>query len=409
MRPSAAMAPLLTAPGQVVLHVSASLPAVWEGAGTVCPPAPALLAGREVRCALGAGELPPCLEAAVSCMRPGERTAFWCAPACALRPAASLPELPECAADGVEWVVELQSMVQVRDLYGDGSLLKRRLQPGSGDFPVDCPIHDCTVRVHVTTHALAPARALMYDSRAAAGAPPLQFELATGAQPPGLEACIRLMVPGEVAVVVAAAAHAYDAQPRGSWPTPPALAPGSAVEWEVTLLGFDAPVNWHQAEGGEILGDALRAKEAGVQLFRAHSWALARARFEAVAAKLAGLRGLEAPEEGRAQELRCTCLLNAAAAAQRMGEHAQAAAHCSTVLHGLDAGSAKALYRRAVSRTALGLWAEAEEDLEAARAADPLAAPDCDRQLAKLRAEQRAEHAAQRAKQGFLLNAAAQL
>ena len=33
-------------------------------------------------------------------------------------------------------------------MSGDGSVIKRRLRLGNGEFPVDCPIEDTTVRVH---------------------------------------------------------------------------------------------------------------------------------------------------------------------------------------------------------------------------------------------------------------------
>lgn len=38
--------------------------------------------------------------------------------------------------------------VQVRDMTGDGSVIKRRIKDGRGEFPVDCPIEDSSVRVH---------------------------------------------------------------------------------------------------------------------------------------------------------------------------------------------------------------------------------------------------------------------
>jgi hypothetical protein len=418
--------------GQVELSIAASLPAAWEeveeahASGRAAQPSPppcsaqpatALWApAREVRFALGAGRVPPALEAAVSSMRPGERAAVWCSPACALRPSPELPQLPARALDGVEYTLTLTAMLQVRDLHGDGSLLKRRTHPGRGEFPVDCPIHDCVVRVHVATYA-APAtpdgtRTLLFDTRAPGsgdsgggddGCAAVEFELATGAQPPGLEAALRLMLPGERAHVRAAARHAYDATPPGRWSRPPGLPPGSAVEWEVTLLDFARPVNWYQASTEDILAEARAAKEAGVALYKGGKWALARARFEALAAKLSGLRGLEGEEEEAAGALRCACLLNAAAAAQKLGDHADAVARCTEVLTKLDAAAPKALFRRAVSRTALGDWRGAEEDLAATREADPAAAADCDRQAAKLKAAQRDALAAERAQLGGFL------
>lgn len=83
--------------------MSCSLPAAWPEDSAHPDPATVLVAERELSFALGSGAVPPSLEAAVASMRPGERAAVYCSPACALRPAAALPELPEAAADGVEY------------------------------------------------------------------------------------------------------------------------------------------------------------------------------------------------------------------------------------------------------------------------------------------------------------------
>ncbi len=40
--------------------------------------------------------------------------------------------------------------IQVRDLTGTGDITKRRIKEGVGEFPVDCPLEDCAVRVHYT-------------------------------------------------------------------------------------------------------------------------------------------------------------------------------------------------------------------------------------------------------------------
>ena len=386
---------------QVKLRLSCSLPAAWPEGSAQPEPATVVIADREMSFALGSGTLPPALEAAIASMRPGERASVYCSPACALRPAEALPELPDSAADGIEYTLHLLSITQVRDLHGDGSLLKRRVECGRGDFPVDCPIHDCRVRIHLATRAL-PSRDLLADTRGAdGGGEPLVFDLATGAQPPGLESAVRLMVPGERACVTAAPRHAYDA--AGAWARPPGLPAGSSVEWDVTLLDFERPVNWYRGDVADILSEAARDKEAGVALYRQGSWALARTRFESLASKLAGLRGLEDEEEATATALRVACLLNAAAAAQQLNEHADAVARCTVVLDKVDPQCAKALFRRAVSRTVMGEWEGAEEDLAAARVADPTAAADCDRQLVKLAAAKRAADAALRSSlRGFL-------
>ena len=42
-------------------------------------------------------------------------------------------------------------------MSGDGSVIKRRLKLGNGEFPVDCPVEDTTVRVHYRARKLALA------------------------------------------------------------------------------------------------------------------------------------------------------------------------------------------------------------------------------------------------------------
>ena len=39
--------------------------------------------------------------------------------------------------------------LQIRDLTGTGEVTKKRLREGEGQFPVDCPVEDCPVQVHI--------------------------------------------------------------------------------------------------------------------------------------------------------------------------------------------------------------------------------------------------------------------
>jgi hypothetical protein len=125
------------------------------------------------------------------------------------------------------------------------------------------------------------------------------------------------MLPGERALVRASPRHAYDGLPRGRWVRPAALPAAfkGDTEWEVLLVTFEKPLNWHAASPAECLEAATTAKASGVALYKSGCWALARTRFEALASRLNGLRGLEEAEEAAANALRASCLLNAAAAA----------------------------------------------------------------------------------------------
>ena len=116
----------------------------------------AFVAKRVVSCVSGDGTLPKALGAAVDA-RVGERCVVWASPSAAAAEisaakttsSSSFPAPPASAAmDGVEYRVELISMVHVRDVFGDGFVAKRREREGFGEFPADCPLKDCRVRVH---------------------------------------------------------------------------------------------------------------------------------------------------------------------------------------------------------------------------------------------------------------------
>ena len=54
----------------------------------------------------------------------------------------------------------VRSGAQVRDLTGDGHVMKRRIRDGIGEFPIDCPIEDSSVWVHYKCDWHHPAIAL---------------------------------------------------------------------------------------------------------------------------------------------------------------------------------------------------------------------------------------------------------
>ena len=85
-------------------------------------------------------------------------------------------------------------------------VLKRKLEEGTGMFPVDAPIRDAAVTIRYSLHHASP------DGRPAAcvqnGAtePPKQhdatFTTGEGAMPAGMEMALKLMLPGERAEVL---------------------------------------------------------------------------------------------------------------------------------------------------------------------------------------------------------------
>ena len=58
-------------------------------------------------------------------------------------------------------------------MTGSGEVLKRRIQDGDGDFPIDCPLHDTTVKAHLRVRLADQGGAgvgeWLYDSRQGQG------------------------------------------------------------------------------------------------------------------------------------------------------------------------------------------------------------------------------------------------
>jgi hypothetical protein len=70
-------------------------------------------------------------------------------------------------------------VAQVRDLLGDGTTFKRRVKEGEGEFPADCPMHDCDIKCHYVARTI-PDRTVVY------GAAPLALHSLPGLGfPPG--------------------------------------------------------------------------------------------------------------------------------------------------------------------------------------------------------------------------------
>uniref|UniRef100_A0A383VCY1 peptidylprolyl isomerase n=1 Tax=Tetradesmus obliquus TaxID=3088 RepID=A0A383VCY1_TETOB len=248
---------------------------------------------------LGQAPLPAGLEAAISQMSKGEKSVFILPADQLAAPAASsstqqagqgqqssssqqqqealIPQPPAKAVQ-VELSIQLHNLVQVRDMTGDGSVTKKRLREGHGDFPVDCPLQDTTVRLHYRVRSLAGGKpgpwlfdslqALDSSSRSssisraadadwgaeasaacaaaaasaaggeededckdgdgggssctagaaagtAAAAGCVEADTGAGELPEGLEMCVKLMVPGEVASAKCQPKYAYQVRLPG--------------------------------------------------------------------------------------------------------------------------------------------------------------------------------------------------
>ncbi|KAF2316296.1 hypothetical protein GH714_041637 [Hevea brasiliensis] len=281
--------------------------------------------------------------------------------------------------DEVHFEVELVHFTQVRDMLGDGRLIKRRLRDGRGEFPMDCPLHDSLLRVHYKGMLLNEEKKVFYDTRVDNDGQPLEFSSGEGLIPEGFEMCVRLMLPGEIALVTCPPDYAYDKFQR-----PVNVPEGAHIQWEIELLGFEMPKDWTGMDFPSIMGEAEKIRNTGNRLFKEGKFELAKAKYEKVLREFNHVNPQD-DEEGKVfVDTRNLLNLNLAASYLKMGECKKSIEYCNKVL---DANPAhvKALYRRGMAYMTDGDFEEAKNDFEKMMKVDKSSEPDAMAALQKLK------------------------
>ncbi|KAJ0088235.1 hypothetical protein Patl1_31761 [Pistacia atlantica] len=334
------------------------------------------------------------------------------------------PLLP--VVDGYEEIhfeVELVHFIQVRDMLGDGCLIKRRLRDGKGEFPMDCPLHDSLLRVHYKGMLLNEEKRVFYDTRVDNDGQPLEFSSGEGRVPEGFEMCVRLMLPGELALVTCPPDYAYDKFPR-----PENVPEGAHIQWEIELLGFEMPkviscylfrkfsamfwmliyfvgkaldvyiltlidflsllaiisIDWTGLTFENIMDEAEKIRVTGNRLFKEGKFELAKAKYEKVLREFNHVNPQD-DEEGKVfVNTRNLLHLNVAACFLKMGECRKSIEACNKVLDAKPA-HVKALYRRGMAYMAVGDFEEARSDFEMMMKVDKSSEPDATAALSKLK------------------------
>ncbi|WIA13375.1 hypothetical protein OEZ85_006955 [Tetradesmus obliquus] len=336
---------------------------------------------------LGQAPLPAGLEAAISQMSKGEKSVFILPAGQLAAPAANsstqqasqgqqsssssqqqqealIPQPPAKAVQ-VELSIQLHDLVQVRDMTGDGAVTKKRLREGHGDFPVDCPLQDTTA------------------------------DTGAGELPEGLEMCVKLMVPGEVASAKCQPKYAYQGRPDA----PPGLDASAPVEFQVLLLGFEREGYWQNLSWGQRWALAERLKAKGNALFKEKKFAYASNRYTHLLRLIESTRDFEDQVQlDTADTLKASLLANLALAAFQQEEYARSIEWCDKALH-MDPDNAKVLFRKGKALSMKGDYEEAQEHLAAAAQLDASFASDVE--AAQAANSQRAKAAAQKQKQQF--------
>ncbi|KIY95067.1 hypothetical protein MNEG_12894 [Monoraphidium neglectum] len=303
-------------------------------------------------------------------------------------------------------------------MAGDGGVLKRRIRAGRGEFPIDCPLNDTTVKLHYRARPHRPGATELegggggggggggwaYDSAAAAGeataagagaGAPLEVDTGCGELPEAVELCARLMVPGELARAVAQPRYAY----QGRDDAPAGVSQDDVVEFEIELLDFHKEGHWQNLEWAERWAILERLKARGNALYKAGKWKYAANRYQRVLQLVDSTRDFEDEATvDRADAFKLAALGNLALAELGAGEAARAVEWCDKALK-LEPGSGKIMLRKAKALSLKGDFEEAEELLAAAEGADAALRADVERERAVNK--QRLKAAEEKQRKGF--------
>eukprot|EP00879_Flechtneria_rotunda_P002973 GHRR01003190.1.p1 GENE.GHRR01003190.1~~GHRR01003190.1.p1 ORF type:complete len:634 (+),score=228.22 GHRR01003190.1:2740-4641(+) len=402
---------------------------------------------------LGQGLLPSGLEAALGSMSKGEKAVF-VLPALQMQPPSYAPQEgssdsngdgsnkqqpaqyvlppPPAKAAQVEVCLQLHDLVQVRDMTGDGQVTKKRLLEGQGEFPVDCPLHDTTVRLHYRVRSLANGQPgpWLHDSKQAASSStgeatsgaynvvngtatssssddaeqwrarggtvtPVEADTGCGELPEGLEMCIKLMVPGEVANARCQPKYAYQNHPD----IPPGLDPTQPVEFQVQLISFEREGYWQNLGWAERWALAERIKEKGNALFKQKKYHYAHSRYTHLLRLIESTRDFEEQEQvEKADAYKATLLSNLALVTFQQGEYARCIEWCDKALQG-EPDNAKVMFRKGKALSMKGDYEEADEHLAAAAEMDDSITADVE--ATRAANKQRAKAAQAKQKQDF--------
>ncbi|GLJ21531.1 hypothetical protein SUGI_0398520 [Cryptomeria japonica] len=333
--------------------------------------------GEPLHFTFGKKEVPEGLERGVGAMTRKEKAIIY-VNGSYLTAASCMPSL-EKISEEVLFEVEIVQIIQVRDMVGDGRLIKRRIKDGKGEFPMDCPLQDSLLYIHYKGMLPDEGGKVFYDTHVNGNGEPLEFRSGEGMVPEGLEMCIRLMLPNEIALVSSTPDYAYDKFPR-----PENVPEGANIQWEVELLKFETPKDWTGMNFTQIMDETEKIKSTGNRLFKEGKYELAKAKYEKVLKDFNHVNPQDNDEGKIFVQTRSSLHLNVAACYQKIGEYKKALESCNKVL-GENPGHVKALYRRGIAYMACGDFDEARKDFNMMVNIDKSSEPDATAALNKLR------------------------
>ena len=244
----------------------------------------------------------------------------------------------------------------------DGGVKKKILQeaPADAEGP---PPDGYEVEAHYTGRLTDEAKT-KFDSSHDRNKP-FNFTIGQGQVIKGWDEGFASMKVGEKALLLIAPDYGY-----GASGSPPKIPANATLEFEVELLGFKEKQKekW-QMSTEERLECAKKLKTEGTDFFSKHkNYSKAVAKYEEAAGYAVGegISGNDVTEEER--PLYVSCWSNAAMCYIKLKDWPEAVRACNQVLEIDDEQKAniKALYRRGLANTKMGLLKEAKADLMAA-------------------------------------------
>ncbi|PWA83435.1 FKBP-type peptidyl-prolyl cis-trans isomerase family protein [Artemisia annua] len=349
--------------------------------------------GEPIVFTFGKSEVPKGLEMGIGTMSRGEKAVIYVTS----QYLSQSPLIPSTGGvEEVHFEVELIHFIQVRDVLGDGRLIKRRVKDGKGEFPMDCPLQDSRLRVHYKGMLINEEKTVFYDTRVDNNGQPLEFSSGEGAVPEGFEMCVRLMLPEETSLVTCPPDYAYDKFTR------PANVPeGAYVQWEIELLGFEMEKDWTGMNFRAIMDDVEKTKGTGNRLFKEGKYALAKAKYDKILREFNHVNPQDDEEGKEFASTRSLLNLNVAACYLKMGDCRKSIETCNKVL---DANPVhvKALYRRGMAYMEAGDYDEARADFNKMMTIDKSSEANAKAALLKLKqTEQEVEKKARKQFKGL--------
>ncbi|XP_027350380.1 peptidyl-prolyl cis-trans isomerase FKBP65-like isoform X4 [Abrus precatorius] len=345
----------------------------------------------------------------VATMKKGEKAIFKIPPNLAYGAVGSPPLIPPNAT--LIFDIEMLSWCTIRDLTGDGGIMKKIIQEGEGwatpreadevlvkyearlengmlvsmseqgvEFNVSdgylCPAIGIAVKTMRKGEVaeLALRFCLIYVCKREDGTiierkgseeEPFEFTTQEEQVPEGLEKAIMTMKKAEQALVTINAEYLCDQNNSLG-----KIANNKVLYYEVELVDFVKEKPFWKMDTQEKIEACERKKHDGNMLFKAQNFRRASKKYVKAIKYIEFDHSFSDDQKRHANTLRLSCYLNNAACKLKLGEYTEASSLCTKVLE-CDPSNVKALYRRCQAYLKTSELEKAEADIKRALIIDP--------------------------------------